>query len=127
MVRTRTRGLLAVAALLLFAEGVFARGVHSIVEDASGRTWDKKLEQGETLRIDVNADGIDFATGVRTSTSLVTARILSRKNGTQNNVGGRPIGQATIELKAAGNAPVGPQTLIVTVATFESAEPSFAL
>ena len=76
--RTGTRGLFAVAALLLFAEGALARGVHSIVEDASGRAWDKKLEQGETLRIDVNADGIDFATGVRTSSPLVTARILSR-------------------------------------------------
>ena len=113
--RTRTRGLLAVAALFLFAEGVFARGVHSIVEDASGRTWDKQLAQGETLRIDVNADGIDFATGVRTSSSLLTARIISRKNGTQNNVGGRPIGQLTLELKAATNAPVGTNTVIVTV------------
>lgn len=113
--RTGTRGLFAVAALLLFAEGALARGVHSIVEDASGRAWDKKLEQGETLRIDVNADGIDFATGVRTSSPLVTARILSRKNGTQNNVGGRPIGQLTLELKAAANAPVSSHAVIVTV------------
>ncbi|HVE66801.1 MAG TPA: hypothetical protein VNC59_09485 [Thermoanaerobaculia bacterium] len=113
--RTGTRGLLAVAALLLFADGVLARGIHSIVEDASGRTWDKKIEQGETLRIDVNADGIDFATGVRTSTPLVTAKIVRKRNGTQNNVGGRPIGQATVELKAAANATVAPQTLIFTV------------
>lgn len=113
--RTRIRGLLGLAALLLAAEGVLARGVHSIVEDASGRAWDKKLEQGETLRIDVNADGIDFVTGVRTSSSLVTARIISKKNGAENNVGGRPIGQLTLELKAAGNAPVGTHTVIVTV------------
>ena len=113
--RTRTRGLLAVAALLLFAAGALARGVHSIVEDASGRAWDKKLEQGETLRIDVNADGMDFATNVRTSSPLVTARIVSKKNGVQNNVGGRPIGQATIELRAAGNAPVGSHAVTVTV------------
>lgn len=114
-VRMITRGLLAATALLLFSNGLQARGVHSIVEDASGRAWDEKLEQGETLRIDVNADGIDFATSVRTSSPHLTARIVGRKNGTQNNVGGRPIGQLTLELKAAETAAVGTHSVTVTV------------
>jgi hypothetical protein len=107
--------VLAVALVLLVSTGALARGIHSLVETVSGKAWDGKLEQGETLRISINAHGIDFAKSVKSSTALVEPKIVERKNGAQNLVGGVPMGQVTVELKAASSAPLGRHTITVVV------------
>ena len=105
--RVTLRSLVALTLVLAVSSSALARGIHSIVESASGRAWDGKVDQGETLRIDINANGIDFAKSVKSSSALVEAKLVGRKNGAQNFVGGLPMGQITVELKAAQNAPVG--------------------
>jgi len=113
--RVTLRSLVALTLILVASSSALARGIHSIVESASGRAWDGKVDQGETLRIDINANGIDFAKSVKSSTALVEAKLVGRKNGAQNLVGGLPMGQITVELKAAQNAPVGRHTITVVV------------
>jgi hypothetical protein len=109
------RVMLLLALVLLAPYAALARGIHSIVETASGRAWDRQLEQGETLRISINAHGIDFAKSVRTSHAQLEARIVGRKNGTQNLVGGVPMGQLTLELSAGASAPAATHTVTVVV------------
>jgi hypothetical protein len=113
--RLTLRALLAVTLVLLVSGIALARGIHSMVESVSGKAWDGKLEQGETLRVNINAHGIDFAKSVRSSNSLVEAKLVDRKNGAQNLVGGVPMGQITVELKAASNAPLAKHTITVVV------------
>ena len=131
--RVTLRGLVVMTLVLLLSSAALARGIHSIVESASGKPWSGKLDQGETVRIDINANGIDFARSVKTSTALVEAKLVGKKNGAQNFVGGLPMGQITIELKAAQNAPVGRQTITVVVGAnpfydlLKDSEESFAV
>lgn len=109
------RVILPLVLVLLAPSAALARGIHSIVETASGRAWDRQLEQGETLRVSINAHGIDFAKSVRTSHAQLEARIVGRKNGTQNLVGGVPMGQLTLELSAGASAPAATHTVTVVV------------
>jgi hypothetical protein len=114
---TRSRALAAATVVLVLAAAspALARGIHSLVEAVSGRTWDGKLEQGETLRVRVNAHGIDFAKSVRSSHAQVEARIVGRKTGPENLVGGVPMGQITMELRAGQSAPLTRQTITIVV------------
>jgi hypothetical protein len=109
------RALLALTLVLFVSTTALARGIHSIVETASGKAWDKRLEQGETLRVSINAHGIDFAKSVRSSSAQVEARLVGKKTGPENFVGGVPMGQITVELKAAANAALANHTITVVV------------
>jgi hypothetical protein len=115
--RTISRVATVVITLVLLAAAgpAQARGIHSLVESVSGKSWDGKLEQGETLRINVNAHGIDFAKSVRSSHAQVEARLVGKKTGPENFVGGVPMGQITVELKAGSNAPLAQHTITVVV------------
>lgn len=113
--RLTIRGLLVLSLVLLASSTALARGIHSMIESVSGKPWDGKLEQSETLRVNINAHGIDFAKSVKSSNALVEAKLVDRKNGAQNLVGGVPMGQITVELKAASNAPLAKHTITVVV------------
>ena len=115
--RTISRVVTVVITLILLAAAgpAQARGIHSLVESVSGKPWDGKLEQGETLRINVNAHGIDFAKSVRSSDAQVESKLVGKKTGPENFVGGVPMGQITVELKAGSNAALAQHTITVVV------------
>jgi hypothetical protein len=127
------RGLLALTLVLLVSGTALARGIHSFVEAASGKPWDRRLEQGETLRVGINAHGIDFAKSVRSSSAQVEARLVGKKTGAENFVGGLPMGQITVELKAGASAPLTSHTITVVVGAnpfydaFKDSEESFTI
>ena len=52
--------------------------IDSIVAVGKNRAWDKKLEQGETLKVIARGHGIDFASSVSAPSGL-SARITDKR------------------------------------------------
>jgi len=114
IVRRCVLGLLGGLLLSLPAagQGAAKKGIRSITQVGSRRAWDRRIEQGETLRIQVKGHGLDFATGVESSDRQIRAKIVDKKIGLFQR---ERIAELTLEVRAGKKARLGGHDLSVSV------------